>query len=79
MEYFTESMTYTKPEPRHRLCFQSGAVTLQQRNRKAGPFLVRYGKQVKGDLTYRAAALELGACLMHQSACEDGGVDNEAA
>ena len=67
--YFTNSMDYVTPEPRHRLCLQSGMVTLQQRGKDN--FLVRYGKQVKGALTYSQAATEFGACLMHQAACDD--------
>lgn len=68
-EYFTESMQYTRPEPRHRLCWQHDAVTLQQRG--VDNFAVRYGKQVRAGLTYNRAATELGAALMHQLACSD--------
>lgn len=34
-------------------------------------FTVTYGLQVKRNLDYRSAALELGACIMHALACED--------
>ena len=64
--YFTNSMTYTKPEPRHRLCEQWDAVTLQQRGKDN--FAVRYGRQVKTECTYAQACTELGAALMHQLA-----------
>lgn len=73
--YFTESMTYEKPEPRHTLCTQVGKVTLQQRGKDN--FLVRYGKQVKAGLSYSRAAAEFGACVMHELACE-GQLDNRA-
>lgn len=72
-QYFTDSMTYTKPEPRHRLCAQWDLVTLQQRGKNN--FAVRYGKQVDAGLTYSAACAELGQALMHQLAC-DGALDN---
>lgn len=74
-QYFAATMTYDKPEPKHRLCLQSGAVTLQQQGAN-GRFLVRYGKQVKAGLSYAEAASEFGACLMHQAAC-DGLLGNE--
>lgn len=54
-------------------CFHTGAVTLFQTGRDR--FTVVYGKQVKKGLTYADAASELGACLMHQAAC-DGVLDN---
>lgn len=72
-EYFTNSMEFTRTEPRHKLCVQIGAVTLQQRGKDN--FAVRYGKQVKTELNYSRAAAEFGACLMHQLAC-DGKLDN---
>lgn len=71
--YFTESMTYDRPEPRHRLCFQNGMVTLQQRGKDN--FAVRYGKEVHAELNYAFAASKLGEALMHQLAC-DGELDN---
>ena len=72
-EYFTESMTYAKPEPRHSLCGQWGSVTLQQRGKDN--FAVRYGKQVDADLSYSQACAELGQAIMHELAC-DGRLDN---
>lgn len=72
-EYFTGSMIYGKPEPWHRLCGQWDSVTLQQRGRDN--FAVRYGKQVRAELTYSQACKELGAAIMHQLAC-DGALDN---
>ena len=72
MEYFTSSFIYTAPEPGHALCFQFENVTLQQvPGKRSRGFLVRYGMQVKGKLSYSEAASELGACLMHQAACND--------
>lgn len=72
MEYFTASFTYTAPEPGHKLCIQSGDVTLQQvPGKRSRAFLVRYGMQVKGQLSYSEAASELGACLMHQAMSND--------
>ena len=67
--YFTQSMTYEKPEPRHRLCLQFDMVTLQQRGRDN--FAVRYGKQVVDGLPYAQACMELGRALMHQGACNE--------
>lgn len=71
--YFTESMAYAKPEPRHKLCLQFDAVTLQQRGKDN--FAVRYGKEVHAGLTYAQACDHLGRALMHQAAC-DGLLDN---
>jgi len=71
--YFTKSMEYKKPEPRHKLCGQWGLVTLKQRGRDN--FLVRYGMQVEAGLTYSAACAKLGQALMHQLAC-DGDLTN---
>ena len=67
--YFTETMTFDKPEPRHKLCMQDGMVTLQQRGRDN--FAVRYGKEVHAELSYGEACSKLGQALMHQLACED--------
>ena len=72
-QYFTDSMTYVKPEPRHKLCLQFDMVTLQQRGRDN--FAVRYGRQVEAQLTYAQACDKLGQALMHQAAC-DGMLDN---
>lgn len=71
--YFTESMDYVRPEPRHKLALQLDSVTLQQRGRDK--FAVRYGMQVHADLSYSDACAYLGAALMHQAAC-DGKLDN---
>lgn len=71
--YYTDSMTYTRPEPRHKLCGTFDAVTLQQRGRDN--FAVRYGKEVHADLTYGKACDMLGRAIMHQLACE-GALDN---
>ena len=51
-----------------------GLVKLQQTGKDR--FTVVYFKQIKKGLNYHDAALELGACLMHQAAC-DGLLDNE--
>lgn len=59
--------------PKKTECFHTGDVTLYQTGRDR--FTVVYGKQVKKGLTYADAASELGACLMHQAAC-DGVLDN---
>ena len=48
-------------------------ITLEQAANKT--FRVTYWKQIKSDLNYRDAALELGACIMHALACE-GKLDN---
>ena len=69
MERFADSLTYSKPEPRHRMCAKIDAVSLQQRGKNN--FLVRYGMQIKEGLTYSQAAAEFGACLMHQLACDE--------
>jgi len=71
--YFTDSMTYEKPEPHHTLCLQVADVTLQQRGRNH--FLVRYGKQVDAELDYAMATERLGMALMHQAAC-NGTLEN---
>lgn len=66
--YYVIEMAYKKPEPHHRLCFQSGLVTLQQRSQNS--FLVRYGREIYAGLSYAEACSRLGSALMHQSACE---------
>lgn len=43
-------------------------IELKQHGRNK--FSVRYGLQLKTGLTYSEAARELGACLMHDAACE---------
>lgn len=50
-------------------------ITLTQSGRDN--FAVTYGLQVKARLTYAEAAKELGACIMHDCAC-DGLLDNRA-
>ncbi len=60
------------------VCFESlagpfGDIQLVQTG--LDNFTVKYGRQVKHDLNYSAAAQELGACLMHRAAC-DGQLDN---
>lgn len=70
--YFTESMAYDRPEPRHRLCLQVDLVTLQQRGRDN--FAVRYGKEVHAGLIYSEACFRLGQALMHQASGDT--VDN---
>lgn len=72
-QYFTDSMTFTKTEPRHKLCMRDGMVTLQQRAKDN--FAVRYGKEVHSSMTYAQVCTELGKALMHQLAC-DGLLDN---
>lgn len=71
-QYFRETMEIREPEPDHTIAWSCGLVSLQQR----GPddFAVRYGKQVKAGLRYSTACHELGACLMHQLAC-NGEID----
>lgn len=49
-------------------------VVLEQRSN--GKFRVTYGKQVRDNLTYGAAARELGKCVMHSLAC-NGKLDND--
>jgi len=56
--------------------FEQGIVTLEQSAARGKLFRVTYGKQVKSDLTYGEAYEELGACLLHQLAC-NGLIDNE--
>ena len=72
-EYFTGSMETKAPEARYRICWSHDLVSLQQRAK--GRFAVRYGMQVKADLTYGDACKELGSALMHQMAC-DSLIDN---
>lgn len=68
MKYFTTDMTFTAPEPHHKLRFIHGMVTLQQKSRNR--FCVRYGKQVDANLSYGEAASKLGEALMHQLCCD---------
>lgn len=39
--------------------------------RANGLFRVTYGKQVRDNLTYAAAAHEFGECVFHALACDD--------
>lgn len=66
--YFLKTMILEAPEPRHKLCYQQGLVSLQQR----GPhtFLVRYGKEIHSSLDYTTACFRLGQALMHQLTCD---------
>jgi hypothetical protein len=73
IHYHTDSMAYVSPEPRHKLCMQYDAVTLQQRGKDN--FAVCYGMEVHAGLTYVEACDYLGRALMHQGAC-DGLLDN---
>lgn len=70
--YFVIKMAYEKPEPHHRLCFQSSLVSLQQRSHynNQSSFLVRYGREIHSGLTYSEACTKLGSALMHQTACD---------
>jgi hypothetical protein len=61
-----------------KLCWQeTGSSTADITLHQAGVdrFRVTYGSQVKSNLTYAEAALELGACIMHAAACS-GTLDN---
>ena len=53
----------------------SQPIELHQQGRDR--FSVRYGLQLKTGLSYAAAASELGACIMHDLAC-DGLLDNRS-
>jgi len=67
----------------NRLCFATGGnnypeiqgsmIELKQQGKNR--FSVRYGKQIDILLTYDAAALALGAAIMHLAAC-NGVLDN---
>lgn len=52
-----------------------GSQLIELRQHGRDRFSVRYGMQIKKGLDYSAAALELGACIMHDAAC-DGILDN---
>ena len=49
------------------ICFEFEDVKLGQTSNKL--FTVIYGQQITEGLTYEKACTELGACLMHQAAC----------
>lgn len=72
--------------PKNTLCFSTGGpnpykaaphgsqfIELRQQGRDR--FSVRYGLQLKTEMSYAAACSELGACIMHAAACE-GLLDN---
>ena len=52
------------------------AIEVRQAEDKKGRFTVIYGLQVKKELGYAAACLELGSCILHMQAC-DGIVNND--
>lgn len=57
-----------------RTCFEhtiasNWVIKLEQRGKDN--FRVSYGADVKDNLTHNAAALQLGAVIMHALACED--------
>ena len=60
------------------LTLDSLAFPIKLSQQGADKFTVTYGKQVKKDLNYDLAALELGACIMHALAC-DGLLDQSEA
>lgn len=55
-----------------KLCWEIrlDGMPIQLRQQGVDRFAVVYWKQVKGGLSYGAAATELGACIMHALACE---------
>tara|TARA_R110002020_G_scaffold55477_2_gene153851 strand:- start:386 stop:613 length:228 start_codon:yes stop_codon:yes gene_type:complete len=66
-QYFRDQMTLHSPEPRHKLRWEHGLVSLQQR--ASNSFAVRYGKQVDAGLDYAEACSKLGQALLHQLSC----------
>lgn len=70
-------MTKTKKET---MCLSMTGFCFPIELRQRGPdnFTVQYGQQIKSGLDYTAAALELGACIMHALAC-DSKLDNSEA
>lgn len=52
-------------------CFEDKRRDIMLKQAENRLFIVRYGKQVKAQLTYEEAATELGACIMHALACEE--------
>ena len=68
--YFRDNRATTEPEPHHTICWKYDEVTLQQhKTHQHAQFIVRYGKQVHNNLTYKQACCELGAAIMHQAQC----------
>lgn len=57
--------------------FENGAFPIHLDQQGKDRFTVVYGLQVKKDLDYGEAAMELGSCIMHALACE-GELDNRA-
>lgn len=55
--------------------FEHGAFPIHLERQGKDRFTVVYGLQVKKDLDYGEAAMELGSCIMHTLACE-GKLDN---
>lgn len=55
--------------------FTGDAVDIRLDQHKNKKFRVIYGLQVKSQLTYEQAAIELGSCIMHAAACA-GHLDN---
>lgn len=53
-------------------------IELQQSESRFDSFAVRYGKQLKTDLNYIKAAMELGAVMMHALSCE-GHMENRTS
>lgn len=58
-------------------CFKTeiGGLPISLVQTGVGRFTVTYWKQVKRQLTYGTAAAELGAAIMHATAC-NGELDN---
>jgi hypothetical protein len=56
------------------ICEQS---TSRARVRNETSFRVTYGQQVRDNLNYKQAAIELGAALLHQAACNGLVLDPE--
>ena len=53
-------------------------IELCQDKTKKALFTVRYGLQIKTDLTYTEAAKELGQCIFHALSCESVLNNNDA-
>lgn len=60
-------------------CFETKiagfVIRVQQASNKR--FIVKYGEQIRTNLTYAQAASELGECIFHALACK-GTLDNTA-
>ncbi len=61
-----------------KVCYKSKSMDIDLIQTGRNRFTVRYGLQVKKDLTYSMAAKELGSCIMHAAACE-GKLSSEKA